>query len=113
LGGKFLPYTTPRVAVKARAEHPDGTQANINTFPVNHSELVVYPRSDDPVLNQEAFRTWQLIRLPAELGGEKIGVSAFRMFSMVYASISGACLSTGLKKVGREASIHATAACTT
>jgi len=69
--GKFLPYTTPRVAVKARAEHPDGTQTNINTFPVNHSELVVYPRSDDPVLNQEAFRTWQLIRLPAELGGEK------------------------------------------
>lgn len=69
--GKFLPYTNPRVAVRARAELPDGTQANINTFPVNHSELVVYPRSDDPVLNQEAFRTWQLIRLPAELGGEK------------------------------------------
>lgn len=71
--GKFLPYTTPRVAVKARAELPDGTQANINTFPVNHSELVVvYPRSDDPVRYQEAFRTWQLIRLPAELGGEKM-----------------------------------------
>ena len=66
--GKFLPYTTPRVAVKTRAELPDGTQANINTFPVNHSELVVYPRSDDRVLYQEAFRTWQLIRLPAELG---------------------------------------------
>jgi rieske iron-sulfur protein len=49
--GKFLPYTTPRVVVKARAELPDGTQANINTFPVNDSELmVVYPRSDDPVL---------------------------------------------------------------
>jgi rieske iron-sulfur protein len=93
--GKFLPYTTPRVAVKARAELPDGTQANINTFPVNHSELVVvYPRSDDPVLYQEAFRTWQLIRLPAGLGGEKNGVSALRMFSIVYASISGACPGT-------------------
>jgi rieske iron-sulfur protein len=71
--GKFLPYTTPRVAVKARAELPDGTQANINSFPVNHSVLVVvYPRSDDPVLYQEAFRTWQLIKLPAGLGGEKM-----------------------------------------
>ena len=69
--------------------------ANINTFPVNHSELVVvYPRSDDPVLYQEAFRTWQLIRLPAGLGGEKNGVSALRMFSIVYASISGACPGT-------------------
>jgi hypothetical protein len=71
--------------------------ANINTFPVNHSELVVvYPRSDDPVLYQEAFRTWQLIRLPAGLGGEKNGVSALRMFSIVYASISGACPGTDL-----------------
>ncbi len=93
--GKFLPYTTPRVTVKARAELPDGTQANINTFPVNHSELVVvYPRSDDPVLYQGAFRTWQLIKLPAGLGGEKNGVSALRMFSIVYASISGACPGT-------------------
>jgi hypothetical protein len=75
--------------------------------------LVVYPRSDDPVLYQEAFRTWQLIRLPAEPGGEKNGVSAFRMFRMVYASISGACPSTGLKKAGREANVHATAASTT
>jgi hypothetical protein len=35
------------------------------------------------------------------------------MFSMVYASISGACPSTGLKKTGREARVHATAASTT
>ncbi|HEY9406374.1 MAG TPA: hypothetical protein VIP53_02870 [Nitrososphaera sp.] len=112
--GKFLPYITPRFAVKARAELPDGTQANINTFPVNHSELVVvYPRSDDPVLYQEAFRTWQLIRLPAELGREKNGVSVLRMFSIVYASISDACPGTGLKKAGREANVHATAASTT
>ena len=39
--------------------------------------------SDDPVLNKEAFRTWQLIRLPQELGGAKNDASAFRAYSMV------------------------------
>jgi len=34
------------------------------------------------------------------------------MFSIVYASISGACPGTGLKKAGREASVHATAVST-
>jgi rieske iron-sulfur protein len=34
-------------------------------------------------LNKEAFRTWQFIRLPKELGGERNDVSAFRMYSAV------------------------------
>src|SRR5574338_315108 len=69
--GKFLPDLSSKASVRAKAELADGTQANIDTFPVNQSEVVVYPKTSDPVLNQEAFRTWQLIRLPAELGGEK------------------------------------------
>ncbi len=81
--GKFLPNPASRISVRAKAELPNGTQANINTFPVNHSEVVIYPKTDDPVLNEEAFRTWQLIRLPPELGGDRNDVSAFRMFSMV------------------------------
>src|SRR5262249_8597547 len=80
---KFLPNTQSNVAKRAKAELPDGSQANINTFPINHSGVVIYPKTDDPVLNKEAFRTWQLIRLPAELGGYKNDVSAFRVFSAV------------------------------
>jgi rieske iron-sulfur protein len=82
--GKFLPNIQTNVAKRAKAELPDGTQANINTFPVNHSEVVIYPKTDDDaVLNKEAFRTWQFIRLPKELGGDKNDVSAFRVYSAV------------------------------
>jgi rieske iron-sulfur protein len=81
LTGKFLPNTRTNLAKRAKAELPDGTQANIMTFPVNHSEVVIYPQTDDAVLNKEAFRTWQFIRLPRELGGDKNDVSAFRVYS--------------------------------
>jgi rieske iron-sulfur protein len=50
---------------------------------MNHSEVMIYPKTNYPVLNEEAFRTWQLIRLPLELGGGANDVSAFRLYSMV------------------------------
>jgi rieske iron-sulfur protein len=81
--GKFLPNTQPNVAKRAKAELPDGTQVNIMTFPVNHSEVVIYPKTDDAVLNKEAFRTRQFIRLPIDLGGDRNDVSAFRVYSAV------------------------------
>lgn len=81
--GKFLPNPTAQVSARAKVELPDGSQANISSFPVNHSEAVIYPITDDPALNKEAFRTWQFIRLPEELGGSNNDVSAFRMYSMV------------------------------
>ena len=81
--GKFMPNTKTSEALKAKVELMDGSQANISSFPVNYSETVIYPKTDDPVMNKEAFRTWQLIRLPEELGGSKDDVSAFRMYSMV------------------------------
>jgi ubiquinol-cytochrome c reductase iron-sulfur subunit len=65
--GKFLPNTQTNVAKRAKAELPDGTQANIMTFPVNHSEVVIFPKTDDAVLNKEAFRMWQFIRLQKSL----------------------------------------------
>jgi rieske iron-sulfur protein len=79
----FLANAQTNVARRAKAELPDGSQANINTFPINHSEVVIYPKTDDTLLNKDAFRTWQLIRLPAELGGDKNDVSAFRVYSAV------------------------------
>jgi ubiquinol-cytochrome c reductase iron-sulfur subunit len=81
--GKFLPNPTGQVSERAKVELPDGSQANMNSFPVNHAEAIIYPKTDDPALNQESFRTWQFIRLPEELGGSNNDVSSFRMYSMV------------------------------
>jgi rieske iron-sulfur protein len=81
--GKFLPNPSSNQGQKVKAELADGTVANVKTFQVNHSEVVIYPKTDDPVLNKESFKTWQLIRLTKELGGEKNDASAFRAYSMV------------------------------
>jgi rieske iron-sulfur protein len=81
--GKFLPNPTGQLKERQKVELPDGSQASVETFPVNHSEAVIYPKTNDPVLDEEAFRVWQFIRLPEELGGTANDVSAFRMFSQV------------------------------
>jgi ubiquinol-cytochrome c reductase iron-sulfur subunit len=81
--GKFLPNPSSNVGQKVKAELGDGTIANVNTFEVNTSQVIIYPRSEDEALNKEAFRTWQIIRLPKELGGDKNEASAFRIYSMV------------------------------
>ncbi len=81
--GKFLPNPAGNVGKKQKAQLSDGSTANVKTFPVNSSQVVIYPLSDDPVLNHESFRTWQFIRLPEELGGTKNDISSFRMYSSV------------------------------
>ena len=81
--GKFLPNPAGNISAKAKAILPDGSQANEKTFDVNSSQVVIYPLTNDPVLNKEAFRTWQFIRLPPELGGNNHDVSAFRVYSSV------------------------------
>lgn len=81
--GKFLPNPAGQVSERQKVELPDSSQANVKTFPVNHAEAIIYPKSEDLALNKEAFRTWQFIRLPEELGGNKNDASAFRMYSMV------------------------------
>src|SRR5918995_2788896 len=70
--GKFLPnIESNNLSKKQKVELPDGTTANVKTFPVNSSQVIIYPKTDDPVLNKESFRTWQFIRLPRELGGDR------------------------------------------
>ncbi|MCI0561693.1 MAG: Rieske 2Fe-2S domain-containing protein [Nitrososphaera sp.] len=81
--GKFLPNTRTGEVARAKAELPGGQVANLHTFPSNHSEVVIYPKTEDPVLNKEAFRTWKLIRLPNEIGGNVAEVSAFRLYSNI------------------------------
>ena len=80
--GHYTPNPQNDNLQQAKVILPDGTHANVNTFPVNYAEVVTYPRTDDRVLDEEAFRKWQLIRLPAELGGAKNDVTAFRIHVM-------------------------------
>ncbi len=81
--GNYMPNPSQASLEKVPVELPDGTQANVNTFPVNHAEVITYPKTGDVALDSEAFRKWQFIRIPPELGGEKKEVSSFRAYSMV------------------------------
>jgi rieske iron-sulfur protein len=81
--GNFMPNPSSASLEKAPVILPDGSQANINTYPINHAEVITYPKTGDRVLDEEAFRKWQFIRLPEELGGSKKDVTAFRAYSMV------------------------------
>jgi len=81
--GNFMPNPSSASTDRAKVILPDGTHANVNTFPVNHAEIITYPKTRDEVLNEEAFRKWQFIRLPEEIGGTPNDVSAFRVYSMI------------------------------
>lgn len=81
--GQYGPNPQNDNLQKAKVILPDGTHANVKTFPKNYADVVTYPLTGDPVLNEESFRKWQLIRLPSELGGDKNDVSAFRLYSLV------------------------------
>ena len=81
--GKFMPNPSSSTLEKVPVILPDGTQANLNTYPINHAEVITYPETTDEVLNEEAFRKWQFIRLPEKFGGGRKDVSAFRAYSMV------------------------------
>ena len=81
--GKFMPNPSSSVLARVPVILPDGTQANLNTYPVNHAEVITYPETVDEVLNEEAFRKWQFIRLPEKFGGGRKDVSSFRAYSMV------------------------------
>ena len=81
--GNFMPNPSSASLEKAPVILPDGTQANLKTFPINHAEVITYPKTGDSVLDGEAFRKWQFIRLPEELGGTKDDISSFRAYSMI------------------------------
>jgi Rieske Fe-S protein len=81
--GNFMPNPNQATLEKVPVILPDGTQANINTYPINHAEVITYPSTGDPALDAEAFRKWQFIRLPEEFGGAKKDVDAIRAYSMI------------------------------
>jgi len=81
--GNFMPNPSTSSLEKVRVILPDGNQANVKTFLINHAEVITYPETGDTVLDEEAFRKWQFIRLPSEMGGDKEDVTAFRAYSMI------------------------------
>ena len=81
--GQFMPNPSQTTLEKVPVILPDGTQANMNTYPVNHADVITYPSTGDLALDAEAFRKWQFIRLPEELGGNKSDTSAIRVYSMI------------------------------
>jgi len=81
--GNFMPNPNQATLERVPVILPDGTQANINTFPVNHAEVITYPATGDAALDAEAFRKWQFIRLPEELGGGKNDADSLRAYSMI------------------------------
>ena len=81
--GNFMPNPSSTSLERVPVELPDGTHANVATFPTNHAEVITYPKTGDRVLDEEAFRKWQFIRLPEGLGGDKQDVSSFRAYSMI------------------------------
>ena|SRR5437867_868823 len=81
--GKYMPNPDTTALTREKVILSDGTHANVNTFPVNHQEIITYPTTGDQVLDKEAFRKWNLIRLPEDLGGNVNDISAFRVYSMI------------------------------
>ena len=81
--GNYMPNPSNENLGREKVILPDGTHANVNSYPVNHAEVLTYPRTGDTALDSEAFRKWQMIRLPEELGGAKNSVDAFRVYSNV------------------------------
>jgi len=81
--GNFMPNPDSAKIERVPVILPDGAQANTKTFQINHAEVITYPMTGDRVIDEEAFRKWQFIRLPQELGGDKNDASSFRAFSMV------------------------------
>jgi rieske iron-sulfur protein len=57
--------------------------SSISRGPITISNAGLTESDVIPVLNKEAFRTWQFMRPPRELGGDRNDVSAFRVYSTV------------------------------
>ena len=76
--GNFMPNPNQASLERVPVILPDGSHANINTYPINHAEVITYPSTGDAALDAEAFRKWQFIRLPEELGGGKKDTTAIR-----------------------------------
>ena len=49
----------------------------MNTYEINSAQVITYPATGDAALDAEAFRKWQFIRIPEELGGGKTDTTSY------------------------------------
>ena len=49
--GNFMPNPNQASLEKVPVILPDGTHANINTYPINHAEVITYPATGDAALD--------------------------------------------------------------
>ena len=49
--GNFMPNPDTASLERAKVILPDDTHASVNTYPVNHAEVITYPKTGDRVLN--------------------------------------------------------------
>lgn len=68
---------------RQRIQKSDAVFANVNNMVPDSAEIFVYPRTNDPKLDAEPFRRYQLIRLAGAHGGDSDEVSSFRAYSMI------------------------------
>ena len=81
--GDFMPNPNQASLEKVPVILPDGSHANMNTYEINSAQVITYPATGDAALDAEAFRKWQFIRIPEELGGGKTDNTAIRAYSMI------------------------------
>ena len=75
--GDFMPNPNQASLEKVPVILPDGSHANMNTYEINSAQVITYPSTGDAALDAEAFRKWQFIRLPEELGGGKTDTTSY------------------------------------
>jgi len=76
--------------------HSEFDISKVTTMPPNTMEIFYYSNTDDTT---DFFKTFLLIRLPVELGGDADDISSFRAYSSV--SVSSHCLSKYWPHEGR------------
>ena len=81
--GNFMPNPNQASLEKVPVILPDGSHANLDTYEINSAQVITYPATGDAALDAEAFRKWQFIRIPEELGGGKTDTTAIRAYSMI------------------------------
>jgi len=63
--GNYMPNPSSSTLEKVKVILPDGTQANVNTYPLNFSEVITYPATGDPALDDVGFG----IKFPKGING--------------------------------------------
>jgi len=89
-----------KIQSRVHAFTDNGTKyVKIDDLTPNSAVIFPYPYTGIPTIDIEAFHRWELIRLPKDLGGNKVDISSFRAYSMI--DITHQCL-TGYRQYNEK-----------